>query len=396
MTGRDTRTLNAALRAAALAGALAWGALTGVPSARADSAVWELRKTPEAIAAAKAAGLADAARAGGKVAAPTGKKVGLILLSAQSPANIRIAATAKAIGKTFGFELVVCDPDFDAQKVVQCATSIVAQKPDAVMSDAHEPAALGSSLNDAHEMGIPWFALVVNVTASPAMVQYGITGREVGSVYDDWLLDEIAKRKGKDKPHSVMALGAPALGLALLAQQQQLAVDIKSHPGAVLLVQHDLDLPNIVQDTLSITKQTLGQHPDLGGTWTVCDFCVPLLAQVYDSEGLTGDARPVVGGNYTTAQSADLMRKGKVDGVVDIAFESSIYVVFDQLLEKWARGHAVDASPDIFSKSYSLKFMEPYMVTKENVGASGAIPIFGADYEDYFAAKWGAEFGLKN
>jgi hypothetical protein len=40
--------------------------------------------------------------------------------------------------------------------------------------------------------------------------------------------------------------------------------------------------------------------------------------------------------------------------------------------------------------------MEPYMVTKENVGASGAIPIFGADYEDYFLAKWGAEFGVKN
>jgi hypothetical protein len=104
----------------------------------------------------------------------------------------------------------------------------------------------------------------------------------------------------------------------------------------------------------------------------------------------------VVGGNYTTAQSVDLMRKGKVDGVVDIAFESSIYVVFDQLLEKWARGRAIDTNADVFSKAYSLKFMEPYMVTKENVGASGPIPIFGADYVDYFSAKWSAEFGVKN
>ncbi len=376
--------------------ALAIGLGTGANSAFAESATWELSKTPDQIAAAKAAGLADAARAGGKIAVPKGKKLGLILLSLQSAANVRIAATAKAIGKMFDFEVIVCDPDFDAQKVVQCATSIVAQKPDAVMSDAHEPAALGSSLGDAHEEGIPWFALVVNVSPSPALIQYGITGHEVGSVYDDWLLSEIAKRKGKDKPHSVMAIGAPALGLALLAQQQQLVADIKDHPGAQLAVLHDLDLPNAVQDTLNITKQTLGQHPDLGGTWTVCDFCVPLMAQVIDGEGLTGDARPVLGGNYTTAQSVDLMRKGKVDGVVDIPFEASIYVVFDQLLEKWARGHAIDSSAGVFSTAYSLKFMEPYMVTKENVGASGPIPIFGADYEDYFLAKWGAEFGVKN
>jgi ABC-type sugar transport system substrate-binding protein len=392
----DIRTAKINLCAATVASALAIGAFASANMANADGVAWELRKSPETIAAAKAAGLADAARAGGKVAAPKGKKLGLILLSLQSAANVRIAATAKSIGKMFDFDVIVCDPDFDAQKVVQCATSIVAQKPDAVMSDAHEPAALGSSLNDAHEMGIPWFALVVNVSPSAALMQYGITGREVGSVYDDWLLNEIAKRKGKDKPHSVMAIGAPALGLALLAQQQQLVADIKDHPGAQLAVLHDLDLPNAVQDTLNITKQTLGQHPDLGGTWTVCDFCVPLMAQVVDGEGLSGDLRPVLGGNYTTAQSVDLMRKGKLDGLVDIPFESSIYVVFDQLLEKWARGHALDSSADIFSKAYSLKFMEPYMVTKENVGASGAIPIFGSDYEDYFMAKWGAEFGVKN
>lgn len=366
----------------------------GWSPATAQTGNWVLQKTDESIATAKAAGLADAARDGGAVAAPTGKKIGLILLSMQSPANYRIAETAKKLGTLFGYEVIICDPDFDAQRVAQCATSIVAQRPDAVLSDAHEPTTLGSALNDARDMGIPWFALVVNVSQSPALVQYGITGREVGAVYDKWLLDEIAKRKGDGKPLKVMALGAPALGAALLAQQEQLAEDIKARPGAELTVQHDLDLPNIVQDTLNITKQTLGQTPDLGGTWTVCDFCVPLIAQVYDSEGLTGDKRPVVGGNYTTPQSVDLIRQGKVDGVVDISFESSIYVVFDQLLQKWARDRAINASPDVFSIAYSLKFMEPYMVTKDNIGSGPDIPILGANYEDYFAAKWGAEFGI--
>lgn len=381
-------------RVALAVGAMTFSAMGGSAFA-ADGGNWVLQKTAESTKAATAAGIADAQRDGGKTEAPKGKKIGLILLSAQSAANHRIAETTKKLGALFGYEVIICDPDFDPQKVVQCATSIVAQQPDAVLSDAHEPAALGSALKDAHDMGIPWFAMVVNVSESPALVQYGITGREVGAVYDDWLLKEIAERRGDGK-HKVLALGAPVLGAALLAQQEQLVDDIKAQPAAELTVLHDIDLPNVVQDTLNITKQTLGQHPDLGGTWTVCDFCVPLISQVFDSEGLTGNARPVVGGNYITPQTAELIRKGKVDGVVDISFESSIYVVFDQLLQKWARDRDINKSPDVFSSAYSLKFMEPYMVTKDNIGPDGSIPIFGANYEDYFTAKWQAEFGIGN
>jgi ABC-type sugar transport system substrate-binding protein len=292
----------------------------------------------------------------------------------------------------FGYEVIVCDPNFDPQKVAQCATSLVAQQPDAIMSTSQSALALGSSLTDAAEAGIPWFSLVAGVDPHPALIPYGITGREIGAVYDAWLFGEIATRKGADAAHKVMAMGAPALGLALLAQQEQLVEDAKA-AGVDVVVLHDLDLPNIVQDTLSVAKQTVTQHPDLGGTWTVCDFCVPLIAQAFDTEGLTGDKRPVVGGNYTMPQTADLLRTGKVDGVVDVPFEASVYVAFDQLLQKWARDKAINVDPAVFTSGYGLKFMEPYMVTKDNIG-TGPIPIFGADYEDYFHAKWKEEFGV--
>ena len=388
------------LRALALSGVTALGILSlgmhASTAMAADGGNWVLQKTEQSISDAREAGIADGKKSGDKVEPPKGKKIGLILLSMQSPANYRIATTAQKVAAMFGYEMIICDPDFDAQRVAQCATSIVAQKPDAILSDAHEPVVLGAALRDAGEMGIPWFALVVNVSPSPYLMQYGITGREVGKVYDQWLLSEIAKKRGDGKPLKVMALGAPALGAALLAQQEQLHEDVKTVPGAEVVVQHDLDLPNIVQDTLSITKQTLGQHPDLGGTWTVCDFCVPLISQVYDSEGLTGENRPVVGGNYLAPQSADLMRKGKIDGIVDISFESSVYVIFDQLLQKWARERDINKGDDVFSAGYPYKFMEPYMVTKDNIGPEGQLPIFGANYEDYFAAKWNTEFGIGN
>jgi len=361
-----------------------------------DTGTWELSTTPGIVAAARDAGVADAGRDGGRVAPPGTKKIGLILLSGQSPANQRVVAAAREIARLFKFDVVVCDPNFDAQRVGQCATSLVAQKPDAMMSTSQSAVALGPALQDAYRRGIPWFGLVAGVAPSPAIIPYGITGREVGAVYDAWLFGEMAKRKGPEARLTIMALGAPTVGLAVKAQQDQLVEDAKKVQGLQIVVLHDLDLPNIVQDTLAVTKQTIRRYPDLGGTWTVCDFCVPLIAQALATEEGAGAHRPVVGGDYTMPQSVSLMRQGKVDGVVDIDFESSVYVAFDQLLEKWTRGRAIDIDPSVFSKGYSLKFMVPYMVTRENVGTAAAIPIFGSDYKDYFSAKWQAEFGVRS
>ena len=347
MSGRRVDIKVLALHGVATLG-LAHLCLQPRAASAADGGNWVLHKTEQAVAQAREAGVADAGKLGAKMEPPKGKKIGLILLSMQSAANFRIATTAHKLADMFGYQLIVCDPDFDPQRAAQCATSIVAQSPDAVLSDAHEPVVLGSALRDAGEAGIPWFALVVNVSRSRYLKQYGITGRDVGRVYDDWLLSEIRKRRGEAKSYKIMALGAPALGAALLAQQEQLHEDVKAVPGAEVVVQQDLDLANIVQNTISITKQTLGEHSDLGGSWTVCDLCVPLISQVYDSEGLTGERRPVVGGNYLTPHTADLMRKGKIDGVVDVSFESSVYVIFDQLLEKWARARPIAENYEVF------------------------------------------------
>ena len=315
MFAQSARTAPSPARIRLAASAVALAALILPGAASAQDASWELRRTAEEAAAATAAGIADAARDGGKVDAPTGKKIGILLLSGQSPANQRVVSAAEEISEKFGFEVIVCDPNFDPQKVAQCATSLVAQQPDAIMSTSQSALALGASLSDAAEAGIPWFSLVAGVDPHPALIPYGITGREIGAVYDAWLFEEIAKRKGDDAPRKVLAMGAPALGLALLAQQEQLVADAEA-AGVDIVELHDLDLPNIVQDTLAVAKRVVTQHPDLGGTWTVCDFCVPLIAQAFDTEGLTGDDRPVVGRNYTMPHTAAPMATARVDALV--------------------------------------------------------------------------------
>jgi len=60
--------------------------------------------------------------AGSKEDPPKGKSIGIIQLSGQSSTSIVITDAARRIGRMFGYKVNVCDPNFDPQKVPQCAT----------------------------------------------------------------------------------------------------------------------------------------------------------------------------------------------------------------------------------------------------------------------------------
>ncbi len=355
---------------------------------------WAIVATDAEKTEAAKAGAADAAKDGAPVTAPSGKKIGVMLLSGQSASSQRILSAARTVGTLFNYEVIACDPNFDAQKVAQCATSLVAQNASVIFSISQNPGPMGSALNDAKDRNILWYGTVDEVTPNPAMISYGAPGERSADVLNKWLFAEMAKRNGSSGELKIMALTAPTVGIAAIAQENALQASAKATTNVKVVVKHDLDLANIVQDTLSTTTQTLQQYPDLGGTWTVCDFCVPLIAQAATAAGFTGDKRPVIAGNYMTAQTVAGLRQGTIDGVVDLPWETAVWVGMDQALRNWSRGAAVDTSFDVFSKAYSLPFMAPYVVTRENVTKSGPGPIFGPDFEGYFRAKWKAEYGV--
>ena len=121
--------------------------------------------TQAQTAAARAAGLKAA---GPAVQAPKGKTIAVIQLSGTSAQSIGVLATARQIGKMFGYKVIVCDPNFDPQKVAQCATSIVAQNPSVIFSVSTNTGSMGSGFRDAVSRKIPWFSVVSGVV--PARV----------------------------------------------------------------------------------------------------------------------------------------------------------------------------------------------------------------------------------
>jgi ABC-type sugar transport system substrate-binding protein len=336
---------------------------------------------------AREAGLSDAQDS---MEVPEGRTIGVIQLSGTSSQSIGVAATARQIADKFGWDVAVCDPNFDPQKIAQCATSIVAQSPAVIFSVSTNTGAMGSGYQEAVERGIPWISVVSGVVPAEGTYDYGTDGFDLAAIIDEYLFEEMRARND-DGPHKLFAIGAPTVGVASANSSEQLAEDVEA-AGDVELINHDLDLSNAVQDTLNTTRRTLQQNPDLAGVWTLCDFCLPLMAQeVGQAQG--GERQTVVAGLYANPQTIEGIRNGTIDAVSDLPWQSSVWIGMDQVLQNLTRDTPIASTEDVYG-SYELEFMRPYVIDSSNVGDSGAnIPVFGPDYETYFTTKWAEEFG---
>lgn len=348
--------------------------------------LFALNPTPQQEQTAVAAGKADAAKEGAPVSVPTGKTIAYIALSGQTDSSKRQFASLKTVASLFGFHVIYCDPAFVPARIAQCATSIAAQNPDLVISAADESGLLGAGLRDLHSKGIPWVNISGPVEPTPLLVQYTPNYFTLTHVYDQWLFGQVDQRK---LPKRLLGIGATSVGLAARQAQQQFEADTKQ-AGFTVPVDHQLNLANSSQDTLTTTKSA-AQTANIGGMWTACDFCIPLMAQATTTAGKVGAQRPVVGGEFATLQAVDNIRSGTVDGVVDVPDEVETWVALDQALEYWARHKPMAKDASVFS-DYSLPLETPYMITKANAGSSGPGPILGPDFPAYFVAKWNAEF----
>jgi len=364
------------------------GTTTGTAAAATSTGV-----APERTEEAKKAAEADAEKAGGRVDPPTGKKIGFMYLSKSTEASVRQYEDLKTAADLFGFEIVTCDPNFDPAKTAQCATSLVAAKPDLIISAASPTSALGGGLKAAHDQGIPWIMTgAVQTPSEYYTAQYVPDERELSKTLNDWVFQQLQEKNGNVEG-TLVAFQAPTVGAGVIDRDKQRAEDLKAHPGLKQKT-HDIDLADAVQDTIKTTKQFVQNTPDVVALWNTCDFCTPPMGQALDQLGKNGDDRPVTVGIYTTKQSREQIKAGKVSGAVENNFGAQSMVAIDQAVQHWARDTPFAKDASVFSEGYGIKILEPWIVTKDNVGDTATVRNQGEDYETYFKTKWAAEFGV--
>ncbi|MBS1880325.1 MAG: substrate-binding domain-containing protein [Actinobacteria bacterium] len=329
--------------------------------------------------------------AGKEESPPTGKTIGVIQLSGESSTSVLVADAAKHIGDMFGYTVNVCDPQLEEQKFAECATSILAQSPSVIFSVSSNPALFGSAVKEAEGQGIPWFNVGSASAKSTEINNYGIDGFALAKTLDEYMFEAMREKHGSSgEKMKVFAITAPTVGISSRNSEIELKRNAEE-AGDVELIIHNLDLANAPQDTLTSSRQTLERNPELAGMWTLCDFCLPLMAQTVSTYPEAKDV--VVAGEYSNPQAVADIRKGTVSAIADYAWALPVWVGMDQVLGNWAHKEKITQGFGVF-KTYPLPFMEPYLLTKENVGKSGPVPIFGPDFEAFFEEKWGKEFGV--
>jgi ABC-type sugar transport system substrate-binding protein len=334
----------------------------------------------------KAAAAAGAKAAGAKVAAPTGKTIAVIELSATSSESIGVVAAANQIAKLFHYKVITCDPNFDPQKVVQCATSMIAQHPSVIFSVSTNTGAMGSGFSQAVAAGIPWFDVVSAAVPAKGLYNYGTDGFKLAKILDQYMFQQM-KAANPGKSLKLFGIDAPTVGLASADESKQVAIDAKA--AGIALTLHNLDLSNAVQDAIKSSQQALQQNPGLAGMWTYCDFCLPLMAQ----QAQTAGSKAVVAGQYANPAAITGIKKGTINAVSDLPWQASVWVAIDQVLQNWTRKTAIAQGSTVYQQ-YALDFFAPYLITKANVGSGAGIPVFGPDYQTFFMTKWSKEFGV--
>ena len=98
-------------------------------------------------------------------------------------------------------------------------------------------------------------------------------------------------------------------------------------------------------------------------------------------------------GQYANPAAVAGIKKGTIDAVSDLPWQASVWVAMDQVLQHWTRNTPIAQGPAVYS-AYPFAFFQPYLITKSNVGAGTAIPVFGPDFQTYFMTKWSKEFGV--
>lgn len=365
------------------------GGGTAAPSASEGPAEsptgYQLVTTAADTAAAEKAGAEAASAAAEK---PEGKKVAFIHFMGQSTSSQRIFQGIQDAAAAMGYEVISCDPNADPQKVKECATAMVVQKPDLILSYYQEAIGLGSAIDDARAAGIPWVSVQAPVTPHASLIQYTTPTEDMQEEINQAVIDGVTAAFPGEEAKVLGFAAAPTSTNGAL-QRDSFTAAMEGAAGIDLVAVHDLDLSDVQQDTIKTTRQYLTQNPDLRAIWTVCDTCVSTVRQAAQTQG---GEMPLIYGSFSAPSSIADIRAGAVQGVVDLPLESYGWITLDRALDHWVSGQPM-SEEDIIG-AYSLPFAEPYVIDKGNAG-TGPLPILGPDYEAFFTAKWNAQFGSR-
>lgn len=338
-------------------------------------------------AAAAEEGKEYAESLGAPVSLPV-KTIGILQSTGSTESALRVQKEIEAPAAELGWKSVACDGEGLPTKFATCASSLLNQGVDAMITIGIEASAITPQLEKAQQMKVPAIQVSGTVVPSPLYGgSYFPDDAKAGTLLADFLAEEMEQVDGTADiaVHDFAAIWAQE-------RTEQLDKKVKEDPSLKITSEVETDATNVVEGTRKTVTDQLTQNPDLKAFWFAWDFAGSAGAQAVQAKypGKTFPERPLVVTFHADLGTNELIEQGAIDAVVNVPYNASSWVAIDQLAELWGRNTPLSKEP---APTYNgFEVYDYSIVNKENLPPQGEYPQPKNDFFSFFKSKWETEF----
>lgn len=313
--------------------------------------------------------------------------IGYVNYVAANLEAMRMELATKAAAEALGWTFIPCDGQGVPATMSKCATGLVNQDVDYLLTNGFPEAIFTEALGIAATKGIP----VISVGGDPGPKEalsaaYYPSDADMGTALADWMINKL----GADSNATIIQQNFPAEFIVArnLAMEAAIAKTTITIAGMF-----DADPANLIAGTKDATTAQLNALPDAKALWIPFSSSDAGASQALEAKylGKSFPERPLLLGVYASLPTLELIRQGKVDASVENALEWISWVALDQVAQNAMRGTALSQDSDPFY-GVDLNWGTPIVVDSTNLPPEGELMPALADFVSYFTSKWGAEF----
>lgn len=303
------------------------------------------------------------------------KVIGLAVITQQSPAVGVQIETAERIAEILGWDLVVTNADGDPAKMAADVSGLVNQGVDAILDVAISPAQSQEGFRAAREQDIPIIAIGAPLEDPDGFfaAQYAPSDEEMSNLLAEQMIEDL---DGTGKALSLNATGLPALEVrrdTLLADTAGTDIEV--------VVDHETDLSNAVQDTQTAVANSLRANPEINVIWALQDFEFVTSLQTIESQGLQPAG---IYGYYPPPEALEAIRNWEEGDPPLAAADSPIayspWYAFNALVNLW------ELDEEEWAVDMSIKPLPTALITPEDVPEGDFVE--WEPFEPFFVDLW--------
>jgi ABC-type sugar transport system substrate-binding protein len=347
-----------------------------LPGPGAGKGIGPMVGTPEATKAT-AAGTADG-KALGKVSTAPAVTVGWIDIIGGIESADRATNSVRQALKAVGYKMLYCNGAGNPQKWVTCGNTLLSEGAKALMLTGIDPSSIPSVVKKAKSSKVP----IVECCGL------------VGPGFDAALYPDEAKA-GKILAQSLISkVGTGDVSVADYpapwAQERTTQLKTLVKGSSVKISASSVTDPtNLVQGTQKTVTDQLTANQNLKAFWFAFDTAGQAGGQVIAAK--SAGNKPKVFTFHADPSTQTLMRKGAIDEVVDVNYDTTAWEAVDALAEFEARHTAFPGYTDHATYKGIGDPLSYQIVTKANLPPAGQYVAPKVDGVSYFLAKWKAE-----